>query len=70
MKALSLTEVQHPAASEKFDLFKLTHAPREVGLAPNTIRSLFAKGLRRYHLGKLVLVSRSDLAEFIRNRGE
>ncbi len=59
--------VQHQPAP-KSDLFKLSRATDEVGLCANTLRSLFRRGLPSYRLGKLVLVSRSEVEAFVKDR--
>lgn len=46
-----------------FDLCRISHAKREVDLAPNTIRAYAGLGLHR--VGKVVFFSRSELMNLI-----
>lgn len=66
MNANALTQVVNGPAP-KSDLFKLTRSSDEVGLCPNTLRTLFRKGLPHYRLGRLVLVSRSEVESFVKS---
>jgi len=50
-----------------FDLFRITHAKREVNLCANTLREFNREGLTFYKKGRLTLVSRSELDFFIRS---
>jgi len=48
-----------------FDLFRLSHSKREVGVCPNTLRKFFKEGLPCYKKGKAVFVSRAQFAQFV-----
>ncbi len=48
-----------------FDLCRISHAKREVDLAPNTIRAYGGLGLRLHRVGKVVFFSRSELTNLI-----
>ncbi len=66
MKKQQSTTVQPTIA---FDLFRLSKSKREVDLSPNTLRSYFKRGLAHYKMGKAVLVSRTQLQQFILKEG-
>jgi len=51
-----------------FPLFRISHSKREVGLSPNTVRDMIADGLRSYRRGKMLFISRDELAAFITSR--
>lgn len=67
MNALSITRVHQGSAEVPFDLTKITRAKAEFGLAPNTVRKMFSKGLPYYQCGRLVLVSKCEVQEFIKS---
>jgi hypothetical protein len=48
-----------------FDLFRLSKSKQAVDLCPNTLRAYFKQGLPCYRRGKVVFISRAELAEFI-----
>jgi len=48
-----------------FPLFRISHAKAEVGMSPNTVRSMIADGLPSYKRGKMLFVSKDELAAFI-----
>lgn len=53
--------------SPSFEMFKVAHSSREVGLSPNTIRKLSREaGLRLYKVGKIVFASRSEVVAFMK----
>jgi hypothetical protein len=62
-KTQQLTTMQPTAAS--FDLFRLSKSKAAVDVCPNTLRSYFKAGLRCYRRGKAILISRTELAQFI-----
>lgn len=51
-----------------FEFFRLTKAKEHVDLAPNTLRAYARHGLKLHRIGGAVFVSRTELANFIRNR--
>ncbi len=53
------------ASLTNFDLCRISHAKREVSLAPNTIRHYGELGLRLHRVGKVVFFSRSELTNLI-----
>ena len=55
-----------PQAIPTFDLFRLSKAQEVVDLCPNTLRAYFKEGLPCYRKGKVVFISRTELAAFIR----
>ena len=67
MSAIAANTVQ-TMDSPSFDLVRLSKSKESVDLAPNTIRSFAAQGLRLYRHGKMVFFSRVELADFIKGR--
>jgi hypothetical protein len=61
----SCQTIKEPAQS--FDLFRLTKSKQAVDISANTIRKFARQGLRIYRHGRAAFVSRTELAEFIRN---
>ena len=55
-----------------FDFFRLTKAKDEVDICPNTLRKYNRSGLRFYQVrgDRCVYVSKSELAQFIRQGSE
>jgi len=51
-----------------FPLFRISHSKAEVGLSPNTVRALIADGLASYKRGKMLFVSKDELAAFITSK--
>jgi hypothetical protein len=49
-----------------FDLFRLSRSKDVVDLCPNTLRAYHRRGLSFYRNGKVVFISKSELASFIR----
>ena len=68
MKASLDKTVQNESASD-FDLVRLSKSKEICDLAPNTIRSFAAQGLRLFRHGKMVFFSKSELRQFITTRG-
>lgn len=55
--------MQQAAQESSFDLFRLSRAKEIVDLAPNTVRKLVRDhGLRIYWLGRVAMVSKTELA--------
>lgn len=63
----AILQVQRQAAETPFDLVKITRTKVELNISPNTVRAMFRAGLPHYRCGKLVLVSRADVAAFIKS---
>ena len=51
-----------------FDLVRLSRSKEVCDFAPNTIRKFFREGLRAYRVGKMVMFSKSELAQLIRQK--
>lgn len=64
MNAVAFTNKQD-AQGAGFDLFRLSKSKDIVDLAPNTLRAYNKAGLPFYRKGKVVFVSKSELAHFI-----
>ena len=59
-----MTAHTSPSVSN-WELCRISHAKREVDLAPNTIRAYGKLGLRLHRVGKVVFFSRSELTNLI-----
>lgn len=64
----NISAVQAEITVTSFDLVRLTKSKEACDFCPNTIRQFFNEGLRAYRIGKMVMFSRSELAEFIKAR--
>ncbi len=60
---------QKNESGRNFDLFRLSHSKEEVNLCSNTIRAFGKAGLRIYRLGRVAMVSKTELDAFIRANG-
>jgi hypothetical protein len=67
MSAKAIKPVQ-PEIAHSFDLIRLSHAKQLCDFSPNTVRSFFARGLRAYRHGKMVMFSRSELEHFLKTK--
>jgi hypothetical protein len=67
MKTLTRNTVQPNSPTSEFDLFRLSKSKDVVDVCPNTLRNYFTQGLPFYKKGKAIFVSKSELANFIRN---
>ncbi len=48
-----------------FDFVRITHAKETVDFSPDTIRSFFKKGLKKYTLGDMTMFRKSELQAFL-----
>ncbi len=67
MSTFSFSDGQ-AASPAQFDLFRLSKAKAIVDLSPNTLRSFHQRGLPFYRSGRIVFVSKADLAIFMRSQ--
>lgn len=62
--------MKNAQAPTNFDLFRITHAKREVNLCANTLREFNREGLAFYKKGRMTFVSKMELDAFIRERSQ
>ena len=53
-----------------FDLFRLSKSKEVVDVCSNTLRAYFKDGLPFYKRGRAIFISKSELAGFIRGKGD
>ena len=58
------------AAAPSFDLVRIQKSKKAVDLSPNTIRSFFKEGLKKYKRRGLTFFSRSELERFLKEKAE